>query len=178
MSKLLILSEIDCSSFLNSIGIYPDEFYTDFMLFKNKAFTFVDADIIVMFAGSCHFSKRHVLETVKILQGRANNPGDTGVNSLTVITDIFLPSIHKYYKFQGRLSNISEYDGWKCIRKQSDIWDIIPRGNNTSKESYFFTKYDKGDVSKLRREFKALDSPDEALRGLIKKPDFSSISEI
>lgn len=178
MSKLLILSEIDCSSFLNSIGIYPDEFYTDFMLFKNKAFTFSDADIIIMFAGSCHFSKRHVLETVKILQGRADNPDDVGVNSVTIITDIFLPSVHKYYKFQGRLANISEYSGWRCVHKESNIWGRIPRGTNASNESYFFTKYDKGDVSKLRKEFKALDSPDEGLRALIKKPDFSRISEI
>lgn len=180
MSKLLVLSEIDCSDFLHSIGVYPDEFYTDFMLFKNHASSFSDADIIVLFAGSCQFSKRHVLDIVRTLQKRADDENDSGVNSLTVFTDVFLPSVKRYYKFQGRLSNISEYSGWKLKERDSQIWSRVPRGSSSSedKESYFLTPYDTGDVSKLKEDYKNAFSIDEPLRALIQKPNFSSISEI
>lgn len=178
MSKLLVLSEIDCSKFLNKNGIYPDEFYTDFMLFKNKAATFIDADVLILFAGSCHFSKRHVLDIVRTLQRRASNEKDNGIKSLTIFTDVFLPSINRYYKFQGSLSNISEYSGWKLVSKNSDIWSRVPRGIATSREFYFLTPFDKGDIEHLRQEYKSTTTTDEPLRDYIKKPNFSSISEI
>lgn len=178
MGKLLVLSEINCDKFLTSKGIYPDEFYTDFMLFKNRSSTFDDVDVIVLFAGSCSFSKRHVLDIIKVLRQRADDEDDKGVRSLTVLTDVFLPKVSKYYKFQGTLENISEYSGWKLIEKNSNIWDTIPRGTEEGKQVFYLTPNDKGDVSNLREEYKNIFSADEPLRNLIKKPDFSRISEI
>ena len=178
MGKLLVLSEINCSKFLNSKGIYPDEFYTDFMLFKNRSSTFNDVDVIVLFAGSCSFSKRHVLDIIKVLRKRADDDFDRGVRSLTVLTDIFLPKVNKYYKFQGTLRNISEYSDWNLVEKNSNIWDTIPRGTGQGKQAYYLTPDDMGDVRQLKEDYKNLYSADEDLRNLIQKPDFSRISEI
>lgn len=178
MGKLLVLSEIHCDKFLASRGIYPDEFYTDFMLFKNRSSTFDDVDVIVLFAGSCSFSKRHVLDIVKVLRQRADDEDDKGIRSLTVLADVFLPKVSRYYKFQGTLENISEYNGWKLIEKHSNILDSIPRGTKGGNQVFYLTSNDKGDVSGLREEYKNIFSADEPLRDLIKKPDFSRISEI
>lgn len=178
MSKLLVLSEIDCRSFLEEHGVFPDEFYTDFMLFKNKSSSFIDSDIIVIFAGSCSFSKRHVLEIVNVLNKRAKDVDDKGVNSLLVFTDVFLPSLDKYYKFQGSLKNISEYSGWKLKDKNSDILLRVPKGTKNTDMVSYLTSRDDGVVDDLREEYKSSFAVDEDLRKLIKKPDFSSISEI
>ena len=178
MGKLLFLSEINCNKFLRSKGIYPDEFYTDFLMFKNRSFSFNDVDIVILFAGSCAFSKRHVFDMIKILQQRIDNPDDTGIRSLTVLTDAFLPKVNKYYKFQGKLSNISEYNGWKLVEKHSNIWDELPRGITESEQVFYLTAKDKGDISKLRQAYSELRSSDEELRSLIKIPNFSGISEI
>lgn len=175
MSKLLVLSEIDCRDFLTSRGIHPDEFYTDFMLFKNKSSIFSDCDIIILFAGSCHFSKRHVLDIIKTLQKRASNEDDLGIKSVTVVTDVFLPSISKYYKYQGVLSNISEYSGWKLVNKKSDIWDKVPKGKEGIATLSYLTNYDNGDVYNLKDSYKSSLSEDSELRSLIKKPKFDSI---
>lgn len=172
MSKLLMLSEINCWEYLNTKGVYPDEFYTDFVMFRNRASTFVDADIIILIAGSCRFSKRHVLNLAKVLQKRADDPNDNGVRSLTVITDLFLPSIDRYYKFQGKIPNISEYHGWKLRVKNSDILSRVSKGNKNTDIKLFLTPYDEGNVEHLRDKYKSLDSPDEELRSLIKKPSF------
>lgn len=174
MSNLLVLSEVNCSDFFRSKGIYPDEFYTDFLLFKNKSSSFVDSDIFILFAGSCSFSKRRVLDIVKVIQKRADDPMDTGVRSLTIFTDIFLPSLKKYYKFQGKLRNISEYSGWKMKVKNSDIWDKVPRGSSEHDTKYFLTSYDRGDVSQLRSNYINSLDLDKELRGLIKKPTLVS----
>lgn len=161
------------------MDIYPNEFYTDFMLFKNRAASFNDADIIVLFAGSCQFSKRHVLDIVRTLRKRADDEKDTGIRSLTIFTDVFLPSIDKYYKFRGKLTSVSEYSGWKVKEKDSDIWSRVPHGSRGMyTEACYLTPYDNGDVTKLREAYKNVSSSHEGYRGLIKKPDFSSISEI
>lgn len=178
MSKLLVLAEIDCSKFLIQRGIHPDEFYTDFVLFRNMAFSFHDVDIIVLFAGSCSFSKRHVFDIIKTLDQRAKNPDDTGVRSLTILTDVFLPRMSRYYKFQGKLTNISEYSGWKLVEKNSDIWSRVPKGTESGKTKYFLTDKDKGNVEKLKERYKENVALDEELRDLIQIPSFSKISEI
>lgn len=177
MGKLLVLSEIDCRDFLKSRGIFPDEFYTDFVLFRNKSASFTGCDVFILFAGSCHFSKRHVLDIIKTLKRRAANEKDNGINSVTVFTDVFLPTLDKYYKYQGKLSNISEYSHWKLIEKASPVWSQVPKGSGGTDLVSYLTDYDRGEVDSLKETYiKSLEG-DSALRALIQKPNFSYISE-
>ena len=178
MGKLIVLSEINCISFLEIYGIYPDEFYTDFMLFKNKAASFIGVDILIIFAGCCNFSKRRVLEVTNLLQRRAETSKDTGINSLTVISDVYLPSVKKYYKFRGKLSNISEYSGWKLKERNSNIWKKVPKGNKSKSSEVYLTDYDNGNVTELKEMYLSTISNDDDLRSLIRKPDFSNIQEM
>lgn len=177
MSKLIVLSEIDCHKFLDSRGINADEFYTDFKMFKNKSSSFYDCNVVIIFAGACHFSKRHVIDMIRQLEKRVSNASDDGIRSLLVFTDIIMPRLKKYYKFQGKLANVSEYSGWKVTVKKSPIWDEIPDGENDN-TAYFYSDFDKGYIEGLREEYKSATTVDEDLRPLIKKIDFSSISEI
>lgn len=177
MSKLVVLSEIDCHNFLDNRGIHADEFYTDFQMFKNRVATFFDCNIVIIFAGACHFSKRHVVEIIRQIEQRVANKDDKGINSLYVFTDIIMPKLKKYYKFQGKLSNVSEYSGWKNVDKNSDIWDELPDGEN-SETTYFYSNFDRGYIEDLKKEYTSEDNIDENLRPLIKKVEFSAISEI
>lgn len=177
MSKLIVLSEVNCLKILEYKGLQLDEFYTDFNLFRNRSSSFTDANVVIIFTGSCRFSKKHVFETIKVLEARVNEEYDNGIKSVTVISDSMLPSVNKYYKFQGSLDNISEYSGWSLKKKTSDIWGRIPKGSGEPVQ-LFLTDFDTGNINNLKISQVSLHSSDESLRKLIRKPDFSSISEI
>lgn len=158
MGKLVVLAEINCLKSLNNLGVFPDSFYTDYDLFKKKQFMLSDSHVIVVFAGSCSFKKRYILETID----------DIGVSNVTVISDVYLPSLDRYYKYQGKLTNISEYSGWKLKEKDSDIWDRIPKGvRGTDTQIYL----KKSDINAIRDTYKARTSSEDELRHLIKKPE-------
>ena len=170
MAKLIVLSEIDNLKYLNLVGIYPNEFYTDFEMFKNKSSTFYDAHIIVFFVGSCNFSKRHVTDVLKGLSKRAENESDKGILSLTIFSDGILQFVDKYYKFENSLDTVSEYKGWKLRVKNSKIVDKLYKGVVDERCQKFLCYRDEGYAQDLKDAYKSLEAPDESLRKLIKKP--------
>lgn len=118
---LFVLSEIDCLEYLKTQNIYPDEFFTDLEMFKNKVIVQSDIDVLVIFAGSCLFSKRVVSELVTKIRNRISNEVDTGVKSITVLSDTILTSIDDYYIYYGRPDNVYKVTREKVGKEKSSI---------------------------------------------------------
>ena len=119
---LVVLSEIDCLDFLYGRGIYPDEFYTDFEMFKNRSILKTDMQVIIIFAGCCHFNKRRVCEFITQLNERVESETDKGVTDVCVISDSVLPNINGYYKYSYFPNSFDKYNGRKRIETDVDVW--------------------------------------------------------
>lgn len=122
---LVVLSEIDCLGFLKSKGVNPDEFYTDFEMFKNRIVLKTGVDVLVIFTGCCHFNKRKVCEFITQLNIRAKSESDKGVNSVCVISDSFLPNIHSYYKYTYFPNTFDLCDGWKKVKGDVNVFEEL-----------------------------------------------------
>lgn len=120
-TMLFVLSEIDCLDYLNDMSIYPDAFFTDIEMFKNKIVVQSNVDVLVIFAGSCRFSKRLVSELVTQMRTRITNQGDDGIKSVTVISDTELKHIDDYYIYYGRPSALYKVVKKKIEKNRSDV---------------------------------------------------------
>lgn len=115
----VVLSEIDCLSWLQIHGIFPDEFFTDMDLFRNKMIVYSDVDVVVLFAGSCNFRKRLVCELVTQLRERLGK----GIRSVTVYSDCVLPSLNEYYKYTERPQVGCLHNKYKKVGGEEDLWE-------------------------------------------------------
>lgn len=118
---LFVLSEIDCLDYLNRLKIYPDAFFTDIDMFKNKIIVQSDVDVLVIFAGSCRFSKRIVSELITQLRHRIEATSDTGIKSVTVLSDTILSTLDDYYVYYGRPDNVHKVKKKKVEKEKADI---------------------------------------------------------
>lgn len=164
---LMVLSEINCLNFLNAKNVYPDEFYTDFELFKHKVMVMQGVDVIVIFAGSCNFGKRILQEFINILYKRAKDETDGGIRSVCTITDTVLPKIDKYYMYNARPDKFYECSGWKKGNVLVDVWsDYV--------SDYVETKVflEHKDLSSVGEAIDAMKDEDDELLEIIKVPRF------
>lgn len=166
---LAILSEINCLKVLNEKGVYPDEFYTDIEKFKNNTVFFRDATIIVIFAGNCHFNKKHTIELIKSLTKRADSENDTSVSHVYVISDMTIAGLRSYYKYEGNIDLVSIMHGWNSVKDDVDIWKKL---QNEPKESKcYLSDYDLGDIRDAKARYDARFSKEDAYIKLITIPD-------
>lgn len=119
---LLVLSEIECLDYLNSVDVYPDIFFTDFKMFKNMVVGTENADIVILLAGTCRFSKRLISELATQLMNRAKSETDGGIRSVCVMSDTDLRSIPLYYKYDGRPFSFLPVENGKIKKTPVDLW--------------------------------------------------------
>lgn len=149
---LAVLAEINCLESLNKLGVYPDKFYTSFEAFKNDVISFRDATIIVIFAGSCHFSKRVTINLVKGLMKRASSKIDKGITHAYVFSDVTLLGLYGYYKYHDNLHRVDVMKGWSAVKTDVDPW---PKLRSAPKECQkVFSRFDMGDAEEARASFK------------------------
>lgn len=164
---LVVLSELNCIDKLNNHGIYPDKFYTDIDAFRNSAISFNNANIIIIFAGSCSFNKKHTLELVKSLKKREDNQRDNGVTNVFVLSDTELPLNCDYFRFEFDLFDLTLQSG-KKNKGKIDFWGSV--STQKKEAELHLSDYDKGvyneDSSISKRA-----SSEESLIRLIKIPD-------
>ena len=166
MTRVIVLSEINCLDYLKFIGITPDEFYTDYNLFKKKAFTFRDATVICIFAGTCRFSKRVVLETMTAIEKRSVEDS----LRVLILSDTLLPQCPDYFVYSNSVGTCIEYSGTKAISKQKNL-----KGEIGYKPAYILTDIFL-DGNDLGLNYKALEKVrekveyEEQLRKQIKVP--------
>ena len=147
---LVVLSEINCIHVLNQNGIYPDEFYTDFELFKNRLVSVEDAKIVIIVAGVCRFYRKLLIELCKILYKRLHDDADTGVKEFYILTDANLPQLDEYYKFQYNFNKFEEFSGWDNLGEV----DVFSQLRNEPKESaMFLSDFDSVNIDKAISDY-------------------------
>lgn len=169
--KLIVLAEINCLDYLNSEGIYPNEFYTDPMIFRNRTFLFENVDIIIIFAGSCRFHTRHILDIASNLFSRRDNEKDDGVRSVTVLSDKEMPAFYRYYKYTTKITELQEYNKRTLKKKNSDVLTKVYLGEKGVECQTFLSDL-SSTVTLLKEEYREKVKKDDELLKLIKKPKF------
>lgn len=170
---LVVLSEINNLKSLQGKGVYPDEFYTDLEIFKNRTVFMKEATILAIFAGNCHFNKRVTIEIIKALMRRAVDEHDTGIKNVYVLSDMTLAGIGSYYRYLGNIDRVDVMHGWKCVRSGADIWKALqtPQVEATC----YFNSYDKGDSEHLVSRYHAEVREQDPYRDLIQVPDLAKM---
>lgn len=172
---LVVLSEINCLEQIKGQGVYPDLFYTDYNLFKNHAVSFQQADIIVMFVGTCLFNRKLVTETVKNLMKRAENTKDTGIRSITIISDGQHPLINHYYRFVGDFASAVACKGYDEVKgaKPVNVWSAFRSEPKETK--IYLSSYDTGNDSKAKEEYEHRFNTEDEYAKLIKVADIKAM---
>lgn len=180
---LAVLAEINCLDYLNDKGIYPDEFFTDFGMFKNRCVAYKDATLVVILAGICKFNKRLVTEFIKSQVKRAQNHADKGIKKVIVLSDTMLPTLDEYYKFENRLENFYKCKGWNKAKVTTDVWADIDtvQTQGVHEIALYLDNYDKGDTTVYRKKSEVIrnekDNNEDALLKLIKVPNVRQLIE-
>lgn len=178
MSKLIVLSEIDCIDFLRRKEIYPSEYYTSFEDLKNRVSFLQDAIIVCILAGTCSFSKRHILEFCMMLQKRAENEFDNGVKEVYILTDTVLPNCKSYYLYRDIPLSFTHYKGWSKKKENLDVWGSLEYDKCSADNCLcFYSDYDKQDSTKTLKSINQRFSELDELIDLIKIPQINVTSE-
>ena len=117
MSKLFILAERDTLEFLNSKGVYPDSFYTDFDKFVASSVYFTETDVVILVTGLCYFNEMRLCDLYSKLSGRVG----AGLNSVVLLSDIEL-NTSEYYKYTGTVFSAKLVKDKSTGKKSYDIW--------------------------------------------------------
>lgn len=174
---LAVLSEINCLDYLNEKGIYPDEYFTDFDLFKNRCVAYKDATIVVILAGICKFNKRLIVDFIKSQYRRVVNHADKGVKKVIVLTDAMIPNLDEYYKFENRLENFHKCKGWNKAKTSTDIWselDLV-QTQGAHEVALYLDDYDKGEINNYIEKYKTHKSKEDELIKLIQRPNVKKL---
>ena len=163
MSKLVILAERNILSYLVGIGVKPYEFYTDVETFKKRAPLFEDVKLVIIFSGTCGFSKRYVVRMANSLKARVDNTEDTGLVSLTVLSDTYLPQCEEYYKYSGTPINFMLYSGWTLKSKDIiEFWKDFDYAPNEDTCSVYLRKPVTAD--EVRKQIESKTDYSEAIK--------------
>lgn len=169
MSKVVVLSEINCIKYLRAHGFQPDEFYTDIELFRTRSVFFNDVIVVVLYAGSCIFSKRKMDELTKTLNERAMSE-DTGIADLIIVSDSILPHCNDYFLYQNSPLSCVRYSGWK---PKSGLFNLV---NLSYEKSEVTTAYlidaNYGVDEEALRRVREVDKAEQELISLITVPVF------
>lgn len=170
MSKLVVLSEINCLGYLRAHGLCPDEFYTDIELFRTRSMFFNDVIVMVLYAGSCIFSKRKVEDLTKTLHERAISD-DAGVADLIIVSDSVLPHCKDYFLYQNNPLNCVRYSGWKPTSGLFNLTNLDYDKSEVTKT--YLVDSDYGINEDALKAVRNVDQSEQDLIALIKVPSFT-----
>lgn len=170
---LAVLAEINCLNSLQSMGVYPDKFYTSFDAFKDEVVSFRNATIIVIFAGSYMFNKRVVINLAKSLMKRADNKSDMGIEHVYVFSDVTLSGLYAYYKYYGHLDSVDVMRGWKTVKEGVFPWTKL-RSTKKVEAVCRYSHFDMGDAEAARKLYNEKYSSEDEYLKLIVVPELSS----
>ena len=163
----MVLSEIDCLSFIQNEGVYPDAFFTDFETFKQHIVVKENVDVIIILAGNCHFSKRVLQEYALQLYEREKDTSDSGIRSVTILSDYVLDRLDSYYLYDTRPDMCIEVKNGKRSKKESNIWESYRSGECECAK--YLEPYNSNEVAGIIK--RRYDKDDELL-SVIKVPKF------
>lgn len=166
---LVVLSELDCLEYLQKRNIFPDQFYTDVNQFKNRVAVMSDVDVICILTGAERFNKRVVISIMKSLHQRLDSKY-AKINSLTVLSDVVLPTLGEYYLYSNIPENAVKMNGWN--KKGSTVNPLKQYEGKPVKCERIVEWRDTGDVEELKAQYieEHTDNPDDKYVSLITIP--------
>lgn len=166
---LKVLAEMNCLKSLNKLGIYPDDFYTDFVEFKNNTSMFVEDTVLIIASGICSFNRKHLVDLAKSLKRREEDPNDKGVVKVIVISDSDLPNLKGYYKFTNSLDNLVSKDGWKERGEGKDV--LLSLQSPPKKSTLHLSRRHRGECADLVEAYKNHGNKEDEYCKIIQVPD-------
>ena len=170
MSKLIILSEIDCLELMQSKGIMPSEYYTDFETFKDRASIFNDCIVVCLLAGTSHFCRN--------LSKSINSEYGSGIKDIYILSDCVLNNCDSYYLYHELPVKFDWYKRWSCKKKGLTFWDKLQYEACEPKNcACYYSEYDKSDTMNLERKINERYRAMDDLIDIIQKPDLSMLKD-
>ena len=178
MDKLIILSEIDCLELMQSKGIMPSEYYTDFETFKDRSSIFNNCIVVCLLAGTSHFSKRRLIELCKNLSKSINSEYGSGIKDIYILSDCILGNCDSYYLYRELPVKFDWYKHWQCKRKDIEFWSKLQYEPCSPENCVkYYSNYDKADTmeleNKINNRYRGMDD----LIEVIQKPDLSMLKD-
>lgn len=173
MSKLIVLSEIDCLTYLLRTLVKPNEYYTDFEEFSNHVAHFTDTTVVIILGGACVFGKRRVLDLYKMLSLRADDESDTGINDVYLLSDICFPTCEEYYFFENEPTLCREYSYLKQVGNPVAVLSSIEHEEPESIQVHLSVLSSGDKYVPEKRDKTKLEIENDALLDLIKVPTLS-----
>lgn len=168
---LVCLSEFYCLPALNQLDVYPDEYFTDYELFKHRLVSMVGVDLLVVLAGTCRFNKRHIIEFLKLTMRNVGSNGS--INKVYIVTDTAIPALSEYYKFTGSIRTVDLYHGWKKVKAGVDLWGIL--SSEPKESNVYLAVKDTGDTSSFIAAWEKRKNSEDELQGLIRIADVKAM---
>ena len=160
---LVVLSEIHCLDKLNNLGVYPDEYYTNFDTFKIRSSYFMNADLLIILGGNCRFNKRAVVVLIESLRNRKYDKNDGSIKKIWVMTDQHIKGINHYYLYRGMFKDVTEYRGWKKTLEQHN--PIQEASTEPKTATQYLSDYDEGNIDSLVEQYRGiLDEPTKDMK--------------
>jgi len=174
MSRLIVLSELDCSEWLDLHGIAPSEFYTDFSMFKKRSFTFTDVNIVCVLAGTCGFSRKHIRDYFNHIDERRKlEKGQVSINYY-ILSDTELRGVDDYYRYTDLPLSVVHYKNGKEVEEIKNFWKEIDF-ESSEKTEFYLSEFDKNDLSKVKERAELRGRSTDSIQELIKIPDISGL---
>lgn len=170
MSKLVVLAETNCLGYLQKHNIKPAEFYTDFELFKNKASVLQDVKVLVLFKGTCRFSKRLVLDCAETIRKRVEAQ-TSKMQGIYILSDVILPTCKDYYLYAGSPLWGAKCASWKVKGNRQALSEIIGEYEPSDNPMIYLTSLDFGIDEDALQKVRAVNNYDAQLKEKIKVPE-------
>lgn len=148
---LIVFSEMNCLENLNNLGVYPDEFYTDFDTLQKRVIYFRNAFVVFILAGGSNYSRKHILNFVDTLKERAANSADSGVLGYAVVSDSELETFDKYYRYTRYFDVVYEASRTHVGKKKLDIWSKLK--SEPKKSLCYMSPFDMGGIEFIVERF-------------------------
>lgn len=168
MSKLVVLSEVNCLGYLVKHGIYPGQFFTDIQAFENMSSFFTDVKVVCILSGNSLFSKAKQQEVFKFLETRMQDEDSTSIKEYFILSDFALEG-RPYFRYDKTLSSLQYVTGKRSV-PVPDFWKKLDY--EPSKTVSYLCARDKGDLQLSMERYKRLvDTHDTSFELAIKKPE-------
>jgi len=175
---LAVLSEINCLENLKQRGIHPDEFYTDFSMFKNRAIFFREATVVILLFGMSRFNRRLTVELINSMLKRQSEDGGETIQKLIIITDTDLNGVRTYFKFESNLECLDLISSGRVKQRNLNILpDLVKLA--ASKTIRYLSDYDCSESTDLRQDLQTqrFSAEEREYRRLIQTPNIRLIFE-
>ena len=176
MSNLVVLAEIDCLDLLQANGVMPQHYFTDFDKFKESSFIFSNAIIVCIFAGTCAFSKRRVLEELEHLIKISQENDFSNVEDIYILSDSTLPRCNKYYKYTTSIFKVVEHNKERAVGSVKNLFDKLTYDKvpeNACRAVY--SAFDKSDATEAIQAVEKQVNQRDILQDVIKIPDIREL---